>query len=367
MKIVKDIFITIWLLFFTILLGFVCWDAIMRLTEDKNADSNLRGQISQLNVKIDSLENMIMHGQKPKNTSVKVDANLCELKSQLRLENDDLKSQLKNQLDFIEKKIEHEEKIVDDLKGNITFWFCFVTIVVTIIAIGVPLYNMGEIKDKQKEIEDKQKEVEETQKEVEDKQKEIEEKQKKLEEKQKKVEETQKEVEEKQKDFEEKQKKLEGKLKSSEASYDKVNKQIDSVKTNLSQLEEESSKFRNQISIDSTGLTLYMLADAKKNNINDPLFYYDLIIDNLKEFGGIHYVYYNRGQLRFEKGDYKKAIEDFDMAIKKKKDEPDYYSSCAKCYRELVKIEKDPTERTKNEDKAKEYENTAEELKQKGK
>ena len=146
----------------------------------------------------------------------------------------------------MEKQIKQEEKVVDDLEGNITFWFCFVTIVVTIIAIAVPLFNMSEIKEKQKEVE-----------------------------------ETQKDFEEKQKDFEEKQKKLEGKLKSSEASYDKVNKQIDSIKTNLSRLEDDSNKYRSQTSIDSAAFTLYMLAEAQNRKSDDPSYYYDQIIDNL--------------------------------------------------------------------------------------
>ena len=87
----------------------------------------------------------------------------------------------------------------------------------------------------------------------------------------------------------------------------------------------------------------------------------------LNEFRWISIVYNRRGQLRFHNGWYKKAVEDFEMAIKKKDDEPDFYSSCAKCYRELAKIEKDQTEIAKYEAKAKEYEERAEELKQKGK
>ncbi|MBP3245956.1 MAG: hypothetical protein J6M59_12790 [Bacteroidaceae bacterium] len=97
----------------------------------------------------------VAFGQQSKNMCAQVDVNQREQISQLRAENDDLKKQL----DFIEKKIEHEEKVVDDLKGEITFWFSFVTIVVTILSIGVPLYNMIEIKKKQSEVEDKQEEV----------------------------------------------------------------------------------------------------------------------------------------------------------------------------------------------------------------
>ena len=342
MKKTKDILIVLVLGILLVILVWVGIVAITRLNKDASAKvgADQSGQISLLSVKIDSLEKKIMHGQQSKDTSAQVDVNQREQISQLSTENEDLK----RQLDFMEKRIGYGEKFVDDLKGNITFWFCFVTIVVTIIAIAVPLFNMSEIKEKQKEVEEKQKEVEETQKDVEEKQK---------------------DVEEKQKDFEEKQKKLEGKLKSSEASYDKVNEQIDSIKTNLSRLEDDSNKLVNQMSIDSAALTLYMLADAR--NINDPLFYYDLIIDTLKEFRGIHSVYNKRGQLRFDNGDYKKAVEDFEMAIEKKDDEPDYYSSCAKCYRKLAENEQDPTERTKYEAKAREYEERAEELKQKGK
>lgn len=340
MKIVKDIFITIWLLFFTILLGFVCWDAIMRLTEDKNADSNLRGQISQLNVKIDSLENMIMHGQKPKNTSVKVDANLCELKSQLRLENDDLKSQLKNQLDFIEKKIEHEEKIVDDLKGNITFWFCFVTIVVTIIAIGVPLYNMGEIKDKQKEIEDKQKEVEETQKEVEDKQKEIEEKQKKLEEKQKKV---------------------EADLESAMNSYNKMKVQIESMNKTVAQAKQDAYDAEASAEISR----IFYMNDT--NGMNEAIKAYEEVIEKYSNYSYIENVYLNLGKLKFDTGEYAVALGYYEKAINKNNANEVFYSNRAKCYRKLAENEQDPAKKADYIAKAEEDENTAEELKQKGK
>ena len=104
MKIFKDILIFIWLLIFTVLLGIVCCYALKRLTEDKNTsaqvDANQYEQISQLNAKIDSLENMIMRGQEPKNASAQVDANQRELKSQLRLENDDLKKSIEKSTGF---------------------------------------------------------------------------------------------------------------------------------------------------------------------------------------------------------------------------------------------------------------------------
>ena len=85
----------------------------------------------------------VAFGQQSKNMCAQVDVNQREQISQLCAENDDLKKQL----DFIEKKIEHEEKVVDDLKGEITFWFSFVSILVTaitmvvaIIGVVLPLY-----------------------------------------------------------------------------------------------------------------------------------------------------------------------------------------------------------------------------------
>ncbi len=94
--------------------------------------------------------------QPSENFNALVDTNLCWQISQLRAEN----VELKKQLDSMENKIKHEKKAVDDLKGEIAFWFSFgsilvtaITMIVAIIAIVVPLYNVSEIKEKQKEVE----------------------------------------------------------------------------------------------------------------------------------------------------------------------------------------------------------------------
>ena len=94
--------------------------------------------------------------QQSENAITQVDTNRCRQISQLRLEN----VQLKKQLESMKNKIEDEKKAVDDLKGEIAFWFSFgsilvtaITMIVAIIAVVVPLYNMSEIKNKQKKVE----------------------------------------------------------------------------------------------------------------------------------------------------------------------------------------------------------------------
>lgn len=98
----------------------------------------------------------------PENFPTQVDTNRCWQISQLRAEN----VELKKQLESMKNKIEDEGKTVDDLKGEIAFWFSFgsilvtaITMIVAIIAVVVPLYDKSEIKEKQKEVEGEMKSV----------------------------------------------------------------------------------------------------------------------------------------------------------------------------------------------------------------
>ena len=106
------------------------------------------------------------------------------------------------------------------------------------------------------------------------------------------------------------------------------------------------------------------VAKYKKKDWNGAILDFDEAINKKSDNAR---AYFNRGVVKFKKKEWNDAISDFVEAIRIKPDYEKACSNCAECYRELAKIVNDPTERTKNEDKAKEYEERAEKLRKKGK
>lgn len=295
----------------------------------------------------------VSFGQHSKNTSAQVDANQREQISQLCSENDDLKKQL----DFMEKKIEHEEKVVEDLKGNITFWFSFVSILVTaitmivaIIGIALPLYNMSEIKEKQKKVEDD--------------------------------------------------------LKSAKEQADLATQAASGAKVSSEQVQTQTESVRvlaeqAKQAADDAQVYVFFAQALNEKEPSEAIKYYDMIIERYPKFRKTFLIYINRGNKKKSMGDNKGAMSDYDKAISIK---PNYalayicrgflkmsmgdddgaisdynesisinpnlvdtYSYRAECYRKLAETEQDPTKQADYIAKAEADEKKAEELSQKGK
>ena len=265
----------------------------------------------------------------PENFPTQVDTNRCWQISQLRAEN----VELKKQLESMKNKIEDEGKTVDDLKGEIAFWFSFgsilvtaITMIVAIIAIVVPLYNMSEIKEKQQEVEEKQKEVEE-----------------------------------KQKKFDEKQKEVEADLKSAMNSYNKMKVQIESINKKVAQAKQDAYDAEASAEISR----IFYMNDT--NGMNEAIKVYEEVIEKYPNYSNIENVYLNLGKLKFDTGEYAVALGYYEKAINKNNANEVFYSNRAKCYRKLAENEQDPAKKADYIAKAEEDKNTAEELKQKGK
>lgn len=241
----------------------------------------------------------------PENFPTQVDTNRCWQISQLRAEN----VELKKQLESMKNKIEDEGKTVDDLKGEIAFWFSFgsilvtaITMIVAIIAVVVPLYDKSEIKEKQKEVEEKQKEVEDE-------------------------------------------------MESVKKSYNDMMEKVKRVRQEAYDIEPKE-KFIQAMEKGKTDDIIKALGD---------------IINSYPKYSMIWAMYGNRATMRFTNGDYVNALVDYTEAISKKKDVDYLYSGRAECYRKLAEIEPDKDKREGYKKQAEEDENTAEGLKQKGK
>lgn len=240
----------------------------------------------------------VAFGQQSKNKSAQVDVNQREQISQLRAENDDLKKQLY----FMEKKIEHEEKVVDDLKGEITFWFSFVSILVTaitmvvaIIGVVLPFYNMREIKKKQKEVEA--------------------------------------ELEKQRNQTIDLQTLAESAKEQATLATQAAKEAKNSSEHMQTQVEYVSAqaKLAEQAANDAKAIQIFVLA-LKEPNPENALHFYDILINEYDSFYGICEAYFQRGIIKYKLNDLDGAIYDFDKVISINQD-----YAMAYCNRGLLK------------------------------
>ncbi len=245
-----------------IFLGFIGCGAYQLQTKNTSGEDNREKQPSE-------------------NFNALVDTNLCWQISQLRAEN----VELKKQLDSMENKIKHEKKAVDDLKGEIAFWFSFgsilvtaITMIVAIIAIVVPLYNVSEIKEKQKEVEA---ELEKQRNQTKNLQ-------------------TLAESAKKQATL------ATQAAKEAKNSSEHMQTQVEYVSAQAKQAEQAAN--------DAKAIQIFILA-LKEPNPENALHLYEILINEYGSFYGIYEAYFQRGILKYKMNDLAGAISEFDNAI----------------------------------------------------